>query len=117
MKKRYSEDLKERVVTYVEEGGRVKDAVRIFKVTAMSISRWRRRKAETGELKNKARKEWARKVNQKALKEYVKKNPEHLLSEMSKKFGVSSSTIHRNLTALGIVYTKNSGYAERNEEG
>ena len=105
---RYSEDLKEQVVKYVEEGGKVKEAEKIFGVAAMSISRWRKRKAERGELTNKERQEWPRKVDREKLKDYIKENPDKLLSEMSKKFGVSISTIHRNIQALGIVYKKNT---------
>jgi len=106
MRTGYSEDLRNRVLEFVEEGGLIKEAVRIFKVSPMSIHRWRKKKLKYGNVKNKKRTTWVRKVNQEELREYVKNNPDKLLSEMGKHFGVSASSIHRNLKALDIVYKK-----------
>jgi len=108
MSQGYSEDLRERVLRFIEEGGQVKEAVRIFKVSPMSIHRWKKKKAATGCIKNKERTVWSRKVDLKELEAYIKANPDKMLSEIGEQFGVSASTIHRNLKKLRIVYKKST---------
>ncbi|WP_353570351.1 IS630 transposase-related protein [Candidatus Albibeggiatoa sp. nov. BB20] len=108
MNKGHSEDLRERVLEYIEEGGKVKQAVKIFKVSTASINRWKKKKAVEGHVKNKQRTKWLRKVNREELREYIKSHPDQLLSEVGQQFGVSASTIHKNLKALNIVYKKNT---------
>lgn len=108
MVKGYSEDLRNRVLLYLEEGGKTGEAVRIFKVSAMSISRWRKRKKDCGHVKDKQQTRWARKINLEELSSYIQENPDKLLSEMGEHFDVSASTIHRNLKKLNIVYKKNA---------
>lgn len=49
----YGQDLRERIVAFVDEGNLLSDAVETFKVSASSIQRLLRRRDETGEFASK----------------------------------------------------------------
>lgn len=100
----YSLDLRERVVGYVEAGGGVSRASRLFKVGRSTIYQWLSREDLTP-TKVKRRK---RKLDWEALKRDVEANPDSQLSKRAQKFGVQPSAIHYALKEMNITRKKSS---------
>ncbi len=93
----HSTDLRTRVLDYIEEGGRIKSACVLFKVSRSSIQRWRDKKEETGSISPVSRINAPYKINDAALQSYIQANPDAYLSEMAVHFGVTSSGLWRAL--------------------
>ena len=107
-------EIRERVIEYLESGGLIKSAVEIFKVSRSSIQRWRRRKAQTGEIKPTERKNLPYKIDDEALKLYIAKYPDAYLTEIAEVFSVTDSGVYRALKRLGIT-RKKSRHSTPNE--
>ena len=102
----YSIDLKERVLSFIEEDGSKVKASRIFKVNLRSIFLWIKRKKEKGNLENKKIVSRRRKIDGIKLKDYVYKHPDHYLREIADVFKVSTSAIFYALKRQEITYKK-----------
>lgn len=99
----YSLDLRKRVVKYVEKGGSISEAARVFSVGRATIYRWLGRE-NLSATKVKRRQ---RKLCWKALEIDVRENPSDRLIDRAKKFGVRPSAIHYALSQLKITRKKN----------
>ena len=102
----YSLDLKNRVLSFIEEGHSKVDASKIFHVSKRAIFLWSKEKKEQGELKLKLRDRKPYKINEAALIAYVKKNPDHYLKEIAASFHVSISAIFYALRRIKITLKK-----------
>jgi transposase len=100
----YSLDLKEKVIAYIENGGRVSSAAKVFGINRASIYRWLGQ-TNLAPIKVERRK---RKLDWKALEEDVKKYPDLRLCDRAKKFGVRISSIGYALKKLKITRKKKS---------
>ena len=100
----YSLDLRERVVEYVETGGGISRASRLFKVGRSTIYEWLARE----DLRPTQVKRRKRKLDWEALKRDVEENPESKLSQRAQKFGVQPSAIHYALKEMNITRKKSS---------
>jgi len=98
----YSVDLKLKVIEYIENGGKISSASRIFRVGRASIYRWLNQ-ADLEPIKVKRRK---RKLDWTALEEDVQRYPELRLCDRAKKFGVTISAIAYALKELKIMRKK-----------
>ena len=98
----YSLDLKEKVIAYIDNGGRVSSAAKIFGIHRTSIYRWLGQKDLTP-IKVERRK---RKLDWEALEEDVKNHPDLRLCERAKKFGVHTSSVGYALKKLNITRKK-----------
>lgn len=98
----YSLDLRERVVEFVEAGGGITQAAKVFKVGRATIYTWLSR-ADLRPTKVKRRQ---RKLDWNALRQAVKAKPDAKLSDYAAQFGVTPSAIHYALTQMKITRKK-----------
>jgi putative transposase len=100
----YSWDLRIRVIDYVENGGSVVKAAKLFQVGRASIYRWLSRETlEATKVKRRNRKlDWS------ALTKDVSQNPDRRLVDRAKQFGVRPSAISYALKQMKITRKKNS---------
>ena len=106
MTKSYSNDLRKRVIEYLNSGSNYKEASKLFKVSISAIGRWYRRYKEEGNYQPKIRGGSKKKIDLNGLEEYVKANANMTLKAAAKKFNVSSFTISYWLRKLGYSYKK-----------
>lgn len=102
----YSIDLRERVISFIEQGGSKVDASVIFGVCRPAIYSWLRKKAETGSVKDAPLKRGWKKLNPEKLKAYVKEHPDLTLADYAKHFGASSPSVCMALKKLKITRKK-----------
>lgn len=105
----YSLDLRIRVIDYLENGGSVTKAAKLFQVGRASIYRWLNRETlESTKVKRRSRKlDWS------DLKKDVEKNPERRLIDRAKQFGVRPSAISYALKIMKMTRKKNSFVIEK----
>jgi putative transposase len=109
----YSLDLRKKVIEYVEAGGSITKASRIYKIGRASVYRWLNR-AELSPTQVKRR---HRKLDWKALKKDVEENPDLRLIDRANNFGVRPSAISYALKKMKITRKKKElRYRERNRE-
>ena len=94
----YSLDLRTRVVAFVENGGGITRASKLFQVSRTSIYRWfNRTHLQATKVQHRQRKlDWF------ALEKDVAENPELRLIDRAKKFGVKPSAIFYALKKIKI---------------
>jgi putative transposase len=102
----YSIDLRERVITFIEQGGSKVDASVIFGVSRPTIYSWIRKKAATGSVKDAPLKRGWKKINPEKLKAYVKEHPDLTLADYAKRFGASIPSVCIALKKLKITHKK-----------
>jgi putative transposase len=95
----YSIDLRERVLSYIEEGGSHAAAASLFKVTPRTIYNWLHR----GTLEPKKHGLRHRKLDKKLLAQHVRDYPDALLRERAAHFGVHVNAIWVALRTMKIV--------------
>ena len=100
----YSLDLKTRIVNYVENGGSVAKAARIFQVGRASIYRW----LDSEDLEPKKVTRRNRKLDWEALDKEIKINPDVRLIDRARQFGVRPSAISYALKKMKITRKKNN---------
>jgi transposase len=95
----HSIDLRERVVAFVQKGGRKAEAARLFKVSRWCVYEWISR-ASLEPAKQGCPSPW--KLCPKALEADVIENPDAYQRERAEKFGVSEYAVWYGLRRLGI---------------
>ena len=98
----HSLDLRIRVIDYIENGGGILSAARIYKVGRSTIYRWLARE-DLKPIKLVRRK---RKLDWKLLEQDVKENPDLRLCDRAQKFGVNISSIGYALRQMKITQKK-----------
>ena len=98
----YSLDLRTRVIDYIENGGSILSAARIYKVGRSTIYRWLARV----ELKPTKVTRRQRKLDGEALKQDRCENPDKWLCDRALKFGVNISSIGYGLHQMRITQKK-----------
>lgn len=113
MGKAYSLDLRERVIEDLNSGRTMKAVSVAYKISFMTISRWKNRQKE-GRLEafNNAVRS-ARKLESVALNKYIKENPDATLKEIGEHFGAAASSVYARIKNLGFTYKKKSCYIKR----
>ena len=106
MTKSYSNDLRKRVIEYLDSGRNYEEASKLFKVSISAIGRWYRRYKEEGNYQPKTRGGSKKKIDLNGLEEYVKANENMTLKAAAKEFNVSIFTISYWLRKLGYSYKK-----------
>lgn len=109
----YSLDLRERVVAFIEKGGKKLEASRRFEVCRSTIDKWLLLKQETGTLQPLplAPRSW-RKLDPIALQTYVEKYPDERLEDYAKHFQTSPTGVWRALKRLKITRKKRRPFIE-----
>ena len=105
----YSLDLRQKVINYIEHGGKITDAAKTFGIGRATIYRWLNRQ-NLEATKVECRK---RKLDWKALETDVKLNPDEKLIERAKKFGVHPSAIWYALNKMKITRKKKNSDIEK----
>jgi putative transposase len=108
----YSLDLRTRVVEWVEKGGSVSRASKIYQVGRATIYRWMSR-ADLRPTKVKRRK---RKLDWEALAKDIEENPDSKLATRAEKFGVRPSAICYALKAMKTTRKKKNYAIEKEIE-
>lgn len=98
----YSLDLRKRVVSFVEEGGSVSKAARLYQVGRATIYRWLSR-ADLRPTQVTRRK---RKLDWEALRKDVEQNPDAKLADRAQTFGVRTNAIFYAMKEMGITRKK-----------
>ena len=103
----YSTDLRERVIAFIESGGKKLEASRRFNVCRPTIDKWLLLKRETGSLESPPLppRSW-RKLSPEALLAHVESHPEGKLEDYAAHFHTSPSGIWRALKRLKITRKK-----------
>lgn len=103
----YSVELRERVLAYIEQGGKKVDASVLFNVCRPTINQWIKLKQETGSLEPPplAPRSW-RKINPDLLLSYINESPDKILDEYADHFKVTNSGIWRALNRNKITRKK-----------
>jgi transposase len=102
----YSEDLRIRVVDYVEAGHTYKESGAMYGVSDGTVYKWIKLKKETGSLKVEAVPRSPHKLFNEELLEYIKQNPDAYLKEIAEHFQCGISSVHDALKRLGVTYKK-----------
>lgn len=108
----YSLDLRERVMQWVETGGSITKAAKIYHISRATIYRWMGR-ADLRATKVKRRK---RKLQWESLLQDVQQNPESKLVDRARKFGVKPSAISYALKEMKIGRKKKNYDIEKEIE-
>ncbi len=106
MTKTYSNDLRQRVIDYLDRGSSYEEASKLFKISISSIGRWYRKYKTEGNYNAKIRGGSKKKIDLNGLEEYVRSNKDMTLKEAAKNLGVSIFTISYWLRKLGYSYKK-----------
>ena len=102
---RYSNDLRKRVLEFIEEGGGKSQAAQRFRVSRASIYNWLN--MDDASVFQRTGPREPRKLNLKALNVHVDQYPEMTQSERAHHFKVSRHCIWYNLRKLKISRKKN----------
>ena len=111
--KAYSQDLRERVLSFLETNNDKNIASTLFKVSITSIYSWIKRKKETGNLKPLYREYAYKKIDYDALKKYVELYPDSFLFEIANDFSVTPQAIFYDLKKLKITRKKRQHYIKK----
>jgi len=98
----YDLDLRQKVIDYIENGGRVTKAAQVFGIGRASIYRWLSRK----ELEATKVKYRQRSLDRKELLKDIQENPETRLKQRAEKFGVSTTAIFKAIKKMKITRKK-----------
>ncbi len=112
----YSEDLRKKVIHFLEKGNSQKSATTIFTLHRNTISRWWLRYKNQGKSCAKARLGYKSKVDQERLIIFVNNNPNSRLMDIGLEFGITGVQVSKILKKLGYSYKKVFSYMEANEE-
>lgn len=119
MARTISQDLRERVVSYVEAGNSRRSAARHFDVSVSFVVKLMQQWQSVGHVRPRYRGRVSGSSKlapyETVLRDYIAHEPDVTLHEMAEQLGqeygvrVDPSTIHRYLLSIGLTYKKNSG--------
>lgn len=99
-------DLREAAVAYHEAGHTIEETAEVFQVGKSTISEWKKKKKETGNLNKKPLNRTFKKIDPEKLKAYVKAHPDATQQEMADEFGCSNQAISKALKRNKITRKK-----------
>lgn len=102
----YSVDLRKKVLVYVQNGGSVVDAAKVFGMGRREIHRWLAQQKAEGHLNKKTYVRTKFKIDREDLKANIDNHPDACLKERAKTFKVSPSGIWRALQTMKITRKK-----------
>ena len=110
MAKPYSEDLRGRVIRYIENGHSKAEASRKYEVSYRTIERWVNRYRTTGKIKAEqtGRPTGTGKIILSQLEASVESDSDQTLKQRSKEFGVSAAALCKAMKRLNIGHKKNA---------
>ena len=108
----YSEDLRKKVMEYLESGCSQVSAQKVFNVSLSAIKGWKKQYAETGSLKNKPLNRTFKKLDPEKLTAYVNEHPDAYLKEIAEVFGCTDEAVRIALKNLKITRKKRQRFTE-----
>lgn len=105
---RYSKDLKERAVKYVEAGNTYRAAAKIFGATAECIRNWYQLYLKDGYVLTQKRLGKIPRVSNEEFIKYVELHPDETLKEIGAYFGMTNVGALYYMRKTGIRYKKKS---------
>ena len=102
----YSEDLRVKVVEFLEKGHTQKGAAEVFGVSAKSVWIWNKMHKEGKRLVFEFVPRSPHRINHEKLLAYVKEHPDAYLREIAAHFSVAITTIWNALHRLCVTYKK-----------
>ena len=99
----YGVDLRERVRSFVSDGGNKSEASRRFKVSMWCVYDWCSRE----NLSAKVHPSRVRKIDMKKLSRHLQDRPDAILRERAIEFGVTKQAIWCGLKRLKVTHKKN----------
>lgn len=111
-----SVDFREAAIAYHEAGHSLKETAETFQVSVSAISKWKKKKKETGNLNNKPLNRTFKKIDPEKLKAYVKEHPDATQQEMADEFGCCNQAISKALKRNKITRKKTTRYKEQDPE-
>ena len=107
----YSNDLRERVLKYVEGEGSKTEAASIFGVCLKTIWNWIERKKQE-DISPKKKVVLPRKINNECLFQFIKANPDACLREIAEEFGVTIPAVFYACKRLKITLKKRATFTK-----
>ena len=107
----YSNDLRERVLKYVENGSSKTEAAGIFGVCLKTIWNWIERKKQ-GDISPKKKVVLPKKIDCECLFQFVKTNPDAYLREIAEEFGVTIPAVFYACKRLKITLKKKATFTK-----
>lgn len=103
----YSQDLRARVMDYIESGHTHEQAADLFQIHHKTVFNWLKLKKATGSLTPRPHRGGVKaRVTVEELEAYVEAHPDDTLEVMSKYFGFTIPGIHYHLKKHGYVHKK-----------
>lgn len=109
----YSQDLKERVLSYVLQGNSKAETIRIFKLSRTTLFMWLRQPAN--HLPGKPGPKASYKFDQEELRVEVESHPDRVLRELAASRKVGVNAIAKALKRMGVVRKKNTSIRRKPE--
>ena len=114
--KRYSNDLRLKVIDLVKSGRQQKEVAELLKVDKSTVYRWYKRYRDTGSVYPKSyhNNKDKIKINPLIIWEIIKKEPSLTLWEIAKKVGnITDVTVMNCIKKLGYTFKKEHGYIKK----
>jgi len=105
MARAYSLDLRNKVISFISQGGSKREAAKMFDIGEDTIYRWMRLN-KLGDLSAKKRTDFPTKIPLETLRKYVEKHPDHILKEIGQAVGLSASNVWKHLKKLDLTRKK-----------
>jgi putative transposase len=105
----YSLDLRRKVIQFIENGGGIRNAARVFNIGRATIYRWLER-PDLAPTKVKSRKG---KIDITALEKDVQAYPDTPLKDRAKKFGVRPSALCYRFKKMAITRKKTTSLSRK----
>lgn len=102
----YSTDFREKVLNYIDNGGKLVKACALFSVGSSTINRWQNIRKKQGNLIRQPRPQQPYKIDNNELKLYIDENPDAYLNEIADHFNVTVSGISKALSRMNITRKK-----------
>ena len=102
----YSKDLRERALKYLLEGHTYAETMEVFNIGRTALWRWKNMLEKQGNLDNKPRGEYFKKIDPKKLSAYLEEHPDAYLYEIAEIFNCSSAAVCKALKRLGYTNKK-----------
>ena len=109
----YSEDLRVKVVEFLEKGYTQQEAAEVFGVSAKSVWIWNKMHKEGKRLVFEFVPRSPHRVDYEQLAAYVKEHPDAYLREIGAHFSLATSTVWNALKRLGFKYKKKEKFTAK----
>ena len=103
-----SEDLRRRVIEYINSGKDYRSASKKFEVSYSSVNRWYRRYKETGNYEAIPYPGKKAKLSNIEFIEYVDSHQNSTLAQIGSHFGISAKSVHYYMKKCNYSYKKKS---------